>query len=286
MTYNHLFNPVENANLRVISLGAGVQSTVMALMAEAGDIGPGPDCAVFADTGWEPKEVYDHLDWLEGQLSFPVYRVQRGNIKEDLESDLNTTGHKFASIPFFIINKDGTNGMARRQCTSEYKLKPIRKKVRELAGLKPRQRTPKDFVVEMWIGISRDEMMRVKPSQDSWVENRWPLLEKDFSRRDCLKWFDERYEDRGLAKSACIGCPFHNDHEWRRIKKVFPEEFEEACQIDEKIRDAEGRFHGARFLHAQRVPLREVDFSTAEEKGQGTLFDDLMINECEGMCGL
>ena len=286
MTYNHLFNPVENANLRVISLGAGVQSTVMALMAEAGDIGPGPDCAVFADTGWEPKEVYDHLDWLEGQLSFPVYRVQRGNIKEDLESDLNTTGHKFASIPFFIINKDGTNGMARRQCTSEYKLKPIRKKVRELAGLKPRQRTPKDFVVEMWIGISRDEMMRVKPSQDSWVENRWPLLEKDFSRRDCLKWFDERYEDRGLAKSACIGCPFHNDHEWRRIKKVFPEEFEEACQIDEKIRDAEGRFHGVRFLHAQRVPLREVDFSTAEDKGQGTLFDDLMINECEGMCGL
>ena len=102
----------------------------MALMAEAGDIGPWPDCAVFADTGWEPKEVYDHLDWLEGQLSFPVYRVQRGNIKEDLESDLNTTGHKFASIPFFLINKDGTNGMARRPCTREYKLKPIRQRVR------------------------------------------------------------------------------------------------------------------------------------------------------------
>ena len=56
-----LFKPVEKANFRVISLGAGVQSTVMALMAEAGDIGPRPDCAVFADTGWEPKEVYEHL---------------------------------------------------------------------------------------------------------------------------------------------------------------------------------------------------------------------------------
>ena len=286
MTISHLFNPVENANLRVISLGAGVQSTVMALMAEAGDIGPRPDCAVFADTGWEPREVYDHLDWLEGQLSFPVYRVQRGNIKEDLESDLNTTGHKFASIPFFLINKDGTNGMARRQCTSEYKLKPIRKRVRELAGLKPRQRTPKDFVVEMWIGISKDEMMRVKDSQDSWVENRWPLLEREMNRRECLQWFSDRYPDRMLAKSACIGCPFHNDHEWRRIKEVFPEEFEEACQIDETLRNTKGRFHGARFLHAQRIPLRDVDFSTAEELGQGELFKDLMQNECEGMCGI
>ena len=280
------FKPVDNASFRVISLGAGVQSTVMSLMAEAGDIGPRPDCAVFADTGWEPKEVYTHLDWLEKQLSFPVYRVSRGNIKEDLETNINPTGHSFASIPFFLINKDGTNGMARRQCTSEYKLKPIRKKVRELAGLKPRQRTPKGFVVEMWIGISKDEMMRVKPSQDSWVENRWPLLEKEFSRRDCLEWFKAKYVDRTLAKSACIGCPFHNDREWRRIKEEFPEEFEEACQVDDKLRGVEGRFHGARFLHAQRIPLRDVDLSPAEEKGQGQLFDDLMINECEGMCGL
>tara|TARA_R110000744_G_scaffold91925_2_gene178192 strand:- start:885 stop:1739 length:855 start_codon:yes stop_codon:yes gene_type:complete len=281
-----LFKHIENANLRVISLGAGVQSTVMALMAEAGEIGPRPDCAVFADTGWEPKEVYTHLDWLEKQLSFPVHRVSRGNIKEDLETNLNTTGHKFASIPFFLINKDGSNGMARRQCTSEYKLKPIRKKVREVAGLKPRQRTPKDFVVEMWIGISRDEIIRVKPSQDSWVENRWPLLEKNFNRRDCLRWFNDNYANRPLAKSACVGCPFHNDHEWKRLKESFPDEFEEACQVDEKLRDADGRFHGSRFLHAKRVPLREVDFSTAEEKGQGQLFDDLMLNECEGMCGL
>ena len=283
---NNLFKSVENASLRVISLGAGVQSTVMALMAEKGDIGPRPDCAVFADTGWEPKEVYTHLDWLEKQLSFPVHRVSRGNIKEDLETNLNTTGHKFASIPFFLINKNGSNGMARRQCTSEYKLKPIRKKVRELAGLKPRQRTPKDFVVEMWIGISRDEVMRVKPSHDSWVENRWPLLEKNFNRRDCLRWFNDNYTDRPLAKSACVGCPFHNDHEWRRLKESFPDEFEEACQIDEKLRDTEGRFRGSRFLHAKRVPLREVDFSTAEEQGQGQLFNDLMLNECEGMCGL
>lgn len=44
--------------LRVLSLGAGVQSTTLVLMAAHGVVGPMPDCAIFADTGWEPKAVY------------------------------------------------------------------------------------------------------------------------------------------------------------------------------------------------------------------------------------
>ena len=69
--------------MNIISLGAGVQSSTMALMAAHGEIGPMPDCAIFADTGDEPKKVYEWLDWLEKQLPFPVYRVQRGIISED-----------------------------------------------------------------------------------------------------------------------------------------------------------------------------------------------------------
>jgi len=55
--------------LRALSLGAGVPSTTMALMAAHGEIGPMPDCAIFADTGWEPKAVYDHLSWLMSPTS-------------------------------------------------------------------------------------------------------------------------------------------------------------------------------------------------------------------------
>jgi hypothetical protein len=42
--------------LTVLSLGAGVQSSTMALMAAKGEIIPMPDCAIFADTGAEPKQ--------------------------------------------------------------------------------------------------------------------------------------------------------------------------------------------------------------------------------------
>lgn len=57
-----------------LSLGAGVQSTTMALMAAHGELGPMPDCAILPILGWEPKAVYEHLDWLMSAnvLPFPV----------------------------------------------------------------------------------------------------------------------------------------------------------------------------------------------------------------------
>jgi 3'-phosphoadenosine 5'-phosphosulfate sulfotransferase (PAPS reductase)/FAD synthetase len=70
--------------IHVISLGAGVQSSTMALMAARGLIKPMPDCAIFADTGAEPEAVYRHLDWLEDQLPFPVHRVSAGNLADEI----------------------------------------------------------------------------------------------------------------------------------------------------------------------------------------------------------
>jgi 3'-phosphoadenosine 5'-phosphosulfate sulfotransferase (PAPS reductase)/FAD synthetase len=49
--------------LTVISLGAGVQSSTMAIMAAKGDLPP-VDVAIFADTGNEPKAVYTYLNYL------------------------------------------------------------------------------------------------------------------------------------------------------------------------------------------------------------------------------
>lgn len=66
--------------LHVISLGAGVQSSAMALMAARGEITPMPVAAIFADTQAEPQGVYTWLDWLEKQLPFPIYRVSKGNL--------------------------------------------------------------------------------------------------------------------------------------------------------------------------------------------------------------
>ncbi|TRB17817.1 hypothetical protein EXN70_31100 [Rhizobium rhizogenes] len=87
--------------LRALSLGAGVQSTTMAPIAAHGEVGPMPDCAIFADTGWEPKAVYDHLEWLMSPnvLPFPVHVVSAGNIRDNLMDA--AAGKRWASIPAF-----------------------------------------------------------------------------------------------------------------------------------------------------------------------------------------
>ena len=128
-------------DLRVLSLGAGVQSTTLALMIEKGEI-PMVDCAIFADTMSEPKKVYEHLDWLEKQLSYPIYRVTKGNLREDTIKAVNNNV-RVAMSPFFTRNKKtGKKGMMMRQCTQDYKIQPLIKKVRELLGVGFRQRVP------------------------------------------------------------------------------------------------------------------------------------------------
>ncbi|WP_434733747.1 hypothetical protein NL154_05605 [Rhizobium sp. YTUHZ044] len=262
--------------MNILSLGAGVQSTTLALMAERGDIGPKPDCAIFADTCAEPKKVYDHLTWLRSQLSFQVHIVSAGNIVDDM-----TNGKTNGRPPFHILNPNGTKGFSNRQCTQDYKIIPIQKKVRELIGLKPRQRGPKTVNVVQWIGISIDEAARMKPSRLPYVEHRWPLIELRMSRRDCLKWMEERQYPMP-PKSACTFCPFHSDAMWRDMKVNDPASWAEAVTFDSLIRDNRVLLRGTPFIHASLKPLAEVDLSTAEDRGQLNFF----INECEGMCGV
>lgn len=139
-----------------------MQSSTMALMAANGEITPMPDCAIFADTRWEPQGVYGWLDWLEKQLPFPVYRVTAGSVREAVLTKHSTTGGRSARVPYFTE----AGGMMLRQCTSEYKIQPIRKKVRELLGLAKGEHGPRHIAVHQWIGISTDEIQRMKMSPD------------------------------------------------------------------------------------------------------------------------
>lgn len=257
--------------IRVLSLGAGVQSSTLALMIARGDLPP-VDCAIFSDTGWEPKAVYEWLNWLETQLPYPVHRVSIGNIRSDTVAKTNSTGQRFASIPWYTLSDKGKEGMGRRQCTAEYKLRPLQRKVVELLGGK----RPKGGC-EMLIGISMDEAWRMKPSRVQYIKNSFPLIDLGMTRQQCLRWMEERQYPQP-PKSSCIGCPFHSDAQWRALT---PEEFADAVEVDRAIRNQPGMRH-QQFMHASRKPLDEVDFSTAEERGQLNLF----LNECEGMCGV
>lgn len=288
--------------LRILSLGAGVQSTTLALMACEGVL-TGLDGAIFADTGWEPKAVYDQLGRLSGELEaagIPLYKVSRGGtIREDV-LDPNV----FATIPAQVLQPDGSVGKVLRQCTGKYKIEPVERKIRELLGAGSREidcrychstgfrfapwgspgdtqpgacsvcrgsgtrrlvsSVPKGATVEQWIGFSTDEIHRVSGNKfPQHVTPRYPLIEIDMSRKDCQRWLAKR--GWTVAKSACIGCPYHGNRHWREMRDQQPEEWADAVAFDKAIRTTPG-LTGQRFLHASLKPLDEAPIDRVTPK--------------------
>lgn len=277
-----------------LSLGAGVQSSCLALMAAHGEITPMPDAAIFADTQAEPKAVYDWLDWLEKQLPYPIYRVTNGSLTlASLQPHIRKKStDKYAAggtlmkrlIPVFGIKENGDITAAiGRKCTADYKIKPITKLVKQLANIK---RGQKEITVTQWIGISWDERIRVKDSQLPWSQHRWPLLEKRMLRGHCLEWM-QKNNYPSPPRSACVYCPFHSDEEWRKLRNEDPEDFQKALQFDKDIRAVYEQYEEMLkmkiYLHRSCKPLDEIDFDNEEDKGQ-MVFD--FNSECEGMCGV
>ena len=270
--------------VNVISLGAGVQSTTMLLMACHGEITPKPKWAVFADTGWEPRKVYKHLQWLTQEASkhgIEVVVTGKGNIRDDhLRAARDKS--RVDAIPFFVkVDGQQEEGVVPRQCTKGYKIEMIQKKVRELLGYLPRQRIPENSVIQ-WVGISVDEIERAKTSGQKWVKFRHPLLEIGMNRLDCMNWLIRKgyYVP---PKSSCIGCPYHNNHTWAEMKRNEPEEFQDAVEFEREMRRLGGlrKMEGKVYLHRSCIPLDQIDFES-----QMDLFYDGFINECEGMCGV
>ncbi len=162
----------------------------------------------------------------------------------------------------------------------ELEIVPVRRKVRGLVGLTGK-RSPDRPVVEQWIGISLDEIVRMRMSFESWQVNRWPLIELGMTRRDCLRWL-ERHGYPMPPKSACIGCPYHSDVMWRQMRAEDPDGFADAVAIDGLIRTDFRNLRGEVYLHRSCVPLDEADLDTPADKGQL----DLFAGECDGMCGV
>jgi hypothetical protein len=265
-----------------ISLGAGVQSSTMALMAAKGIITPMPQLAVFADTQGEPKSVYDWLEYLETELPFPVVRVTKGNLAEqELEirvSKKSGKTYRKSAIPAFTSN----GGMLLRKCTRDFKIYPIYSYIKKYFNITRNCKLP---LVKSWIGISIDESHRMKPSPKKWCENIYPLIDLNISRQNCLEWMLKNGYPTP-PRSACTFCPYHNDIEWLRLKTEEPEEFNKAVILEQKLQEKNRLDEVAKqipYLHVERKPLSEVNF---EERIKNKRQTNNFGNECEGMCGV
>ena len=225
------------------NVSGGVQSTTMAHMIINGDL-PRPDCLIFADTGWERETSYQTIEGLKvlaDEIDLPFHVVNNGNVRDqaiesgDTESGYgdwrDKDGYGFLKMPVYTIDQRGNKPkMSNKQCTTEFKIRPIRKYLRSIYGT--------DAHFRQWIGISLDEAKRMRTAKEKYLSFWYPLVEMRWSRGRCIEYL----KSHGLpvpTKSSCIGCPLHGEQEWHSLTDS---EKADAIEFDESIRHLQSHY--------------------------------------------
>lgn len=245
----------------VFSFGAGTQSTaIMALIKHEPErllntIGHLPDYALFADTGAESQDSLINFEYWRKNSPIPLYRVK--NWKRNALKD------GFRAVPVYFP----LGGSLNRQCTGEWKIQPLHKATSKLFP-KKRPKNP----VAMWLGISTDEITRMKESWVKSIENVFPLIELGLSRQDCYQIL-EKYRYKAV-KSSCYMCPYQVKrwHENPELDKAI--NYEKKMQLNNLYREVP-------YLHPSCLPLEEA---VKQQLNQTNLFT--FDDECEGHCGV
>ena len=92
-------------DLVIASMSGGKDSTALAIALQEAAI---PFIAVFADTGWEATETYEHLGVIERALGITIHRV-------------GFPGGMRAKV----LGRAGFPARMQRWCTPELKIKPL-----------------------------------------------------------------------------------------------------------------------------------------------------------------
>lgn len=274
---------------RVISLGLGVQSTALYLMASMKEL-PDAEVAIFSDTGKESTATYNYLEylqkWQKQNNGIRIAVVKEKNLYEDLIYKSNST--RFPSIPAYTLNADGKIGMLRRQCTGDYKIKQVDDYIRDhVYNLPKGSRRPK---TEVCIGITTEEAERMSIPRQRWKTNVYPFLgltvdsygsvqsipwTVTMSRKSVIQW----YSNKGIPvppKSSCVFCPYQSDNTWAMRKENEPEDFNYAVKVDEAIRNSTRQgVKNPVYLHRSCIPLKDVVFDKSQRSEWG---------ECSGTC--
>ena len=250
--------------MKVISLGWGVQSWTLAAMAALGEIEA--DVAIHADTRFEKAATYafaaQWAPWLES------HGLRVVTVSDEAQAAKVTTAA--TDMPAHTRHeKTQANGILRRQCTSRWKIQPIRRWITD--ELQRQGLRKKPGVVESLQGISLDEWQRMKDSDVQWIVNRYPLVEMKMTRGDCAQWL-ERHGLPTPPKSACVFCPFQSVRAWQELKRDGGLDWEIALQVDAQIRHVRPPYD--LFVHSARVPLAEA-VTIPEDSGfsQAAMFD-------------
>jgi len=168
---------------QVWSCGGGTQSAAVAALIIQGRL-PKPDLAVIVDTEREKSSTWRYLDDVIrpnlAKVGLAVERVPKSRF-----ATVDLYGGKDGDtllIPAFTT-QNGSVGKMETFCSVEWKREVTARWLRSLGVEQAR----------VWIGISRDEMRRIRSPRRQWLQEWYPLL------------FDAPMT-KGDWHSSCNGC--------------------------------------------------------------------------------
>lgn len=258
--------PSPERKLKVLNFSGGKQSSMLAWLAIRGEIDR-PDVMLSANPGMEGQSTLDYVAWVQreaNKVGIPAYTVKGPNLYEEILR-LKDSGKTRFDTPAFYTGPDkpgGREGKLTQRCTSWAKIAPMNRASRieleRVLGIKAKGGRIPPGTVEKWIGFSASECDRIKPPREAWSCFRYPLIDMGMTNGDVVKW----YSKTGIPmppRSVCRGC-FANDAEFFREMSVSdPDGFEQACKVDEAIRD--WKQIGVKqpvYILRSCIPLREL----------------------------
>lgn len=236
------------------SYGGGTQSIAIAVAILKGLL-PCPDLIVMADTGLEATETWEYLVYNVLPRFYDAGLADLGF--HIANQDLAKVG-MYSKKGDLLIPAYTQNGKLPTFCSNEWKTRVVHRYLRSLGVEK----------CTMWLGMSTDEVERLKPSSVGWITNEWPLCFSLPMNRAACRQFVVNAGWPDPPKSCCYICPHRRDKQWQRLKVYYPEDFAKAVKIDRDIRTKD--LQGGVWLHESRKPLGEVDFEA--ESDEPTLF--------------
>lgn len=265
--------------IKVLSCGAGMQSTALALMSCENAMAAKPvhplvpvyDSVIYCDLGYEPPWVYEQVKFIQKaceRCGIPFKIIYTGLYDHYLH---NFGERRTCSIPFWSIGPDGKKAKMRRNCTIDFKIAAIHKYARyELLGYKKYQRIrPEDIGAhEMHIGFSSEERKRMFSSYNPIFVNRFPLVEMGLQRPDNYKYILEVWGLDTKASACCI-CPFHRNYFFEYLKNHHGDSYNAVLALDQLLaeKQAQTKIQSQIFISRSRKRiecLTPADCSDAE----------------------
>lgn len=243
-----------------LGYGGGRQTVAICLLIAKGVI-PKPDRVVMADTGRENPTTFEYLE----KYTRPLMR--------ESGIEIEVASRDLAKVDFYGHNGDllipafTKTGKLSAFCSGEWKRDVVERHLRA-TGITGGTN---------WLGFAFDERKRWSRSMGKERHNHTvacPLVDLMLTTADCLSLIAKHGWPEPHI-SSCWMCPHKKNREWAYIKSNRPDLFEEACRIDQEIRENDEQ--GGVWLHHSRVPLADADLSVAES--------DETSRQCSlGMC--